>query len=63
MRKRIEFGPQDIDNILYIIAKKRHKTCLSPELERLAEAISEEFNPHAVANTLWAFATMKIKLG
>jgi hypothetical protein len=28
------------------------------ELERRAEAISGEFKPEEVANTLWAFATM-----
>ena len=43
---------------LYIMAKKRYKTCLLPELERRAEAIAGEFNTQGVATTLWAYATM-----
>jgi hypothetical protein len=32
-------------------------------LERRAEAISGEFNSQEVANTLWAFATMRRRPG
>ncbi len=57
------FQPQQIANILHIMAKKRRKTCLLPELERWAEAVSGEFKSQEVANTLWAFATRGTKLG
>ena len=43
IRVMAEFGRQGIANILHIIAKKPYKTCLLPELERRAEAISGEF--------------------
>jgi hypothetical protein len=33
------------------------------QLERRAEAISGEFKSQAVANTLWAYATMGTKPG
>ncbi len=51
----------EIANILHIMAKRRCKTCLLPELERRAETISGEFNSQAVANTLWTFVTMGTK--
>ena len=44
------FQPQDIANILHIMAKKRCKTCLLPELERLVEATSGQFHSQAVAS-------------
>jgi hypothetical protein len=47
------FQPEEIANILHIMAKKQYKTCLFPELERRAETISGKFNPQAVANTLY----------
>ncbi len=57
------FQPQEMANILHIMAKKRYKTSLLPELERRAEAISGEFNTQQVANTLWAYATMGTRCG
>ena len=43
------FQRQEIANILHTMAKKQHKTCLFPELERRTEVISGEFNcKHAV---------------
>jgi hypothetical protein len=57
------FQPQQIANILHVMAKNRYWTCLLPELERRAEAISEEFNWQEVANTLWTFARMGTKPG
>jgi hypothetical protein len=55
------YTPQEMANILHIMAKKRYTTCLWQELERRAEAISGVFNSQAVANTLWAFVTMGAK--
>ena len=57
------FQLQQIANMLHIMANKQYKTCLLPELERRAEAISGEFNSQNVANTLWAFAMMGTKPG
>ena len=56
-----EFGPQEISNTLHIIAKKRHvpaNESLIAELGRKAVATATAFNAQAVANTLWAYATM-----
>jgi hypothetical protein len=55
--------PQEAANTLHIMAKTRYRprTLLSYQLEGLegrAEALVGTFNAHAVANTLWAYATM-----
>ena len=63
IRVMVAFQPQEIANILHIMATTIYKTCLLPELERRAEAISGEFNSQAAANTLWAYATMGTKPG
>jgi hypothetical protein len=42
---------QEIASILHMMAKKRCKICLLPELERRAEAISGEFNSQQLAKT------------
>ena len=52
------FQPQQIVNVLHIMAKNRYKSCLLPALERRAEATAGKFSSEEVANTLWAFATM-----
>ena len=58
-----EFQPQEIANIMHIVAKKQYKTCLWSDLERRAEAVAGKFNSQNVANMLWAFATMGTKPG
>jgi uncharacterized protein with PIN domain len=61
-----EFGPQEISNTLHIIAKKRHvpaNESLIAELGRKAVATATAFNAQAVANTLWAYATMGTRPG
>jgi hypothetical protein len=47
------------------MAKQRYKATgpLLLALEQRAEAISGAFNSQDVANTLWAFATMRTKPG
>jgi hypothetical protein len=50
--------PQEMANILHIMAKWRYQGS-SP----LAEAMSGEFTPQEITNTLWAFATMGTKPG
>jgi len=58
IRVMVAFQPQEIANILHIMAKKRYTICLLPELERRAEAISGEFNSQAITNTLWALLSV-----
>ena len=49
------FGAQEIVDTLHIMEKQRYKAKgLLLALERLAVAISGEFKPQNVANTLWA---------
>jgi hypothetical protein len=57
-----DFQPLQTANTLHIMAQQQYKTCLLPELERAAEAISGEFNSQEVAN-MWAYATMGEKPG
>ncbi len=59
------FGAQGIANTLHIMAKHKYKDSgpLLLSLERRAEATSGEFSSQEVANTLWAFATMRTKPG
>jgi hypothetical protein len=62
--KNIEaFQPQQIANILHVMAKKPCKTSLLPELERRTEAMSGRLNSQEIANTLWAFSVMGTKPG
>ena len=57
IRVMVAFQPQEIANILHIMATKKYKTCLLPELERRAEAISGEFNSQQLAKTRLIFDT------
>ena len=63
LQKMQDFEAQHIANTLHIMAKQRYKSTgpLLLALERRAEAISGEFNSQAVANTLWAYATIDRK--
>ena len=51
------------DLILHIMAKIQYKTGILQALEQAAEATSWEFNSRNVANTLWAYATMRARPG
>jgi hypothetical protein len=57
------FGPQGLANTHHIMAKKSHKPSENFSRSHRAEEISGEFNSQAVANTLWAYATMGRKPG
>jgi hypothetical protein len=52
-------------NCQHCMAKQRYKPTepLRLALERRAEALSGECNSQGVANTLWAYATMRGKPG
>jgi hypothetical protein len=65
LQKMQDFGAQQIASTLHIMAKQRYKATgpLLLALERRGEAISAEFNSQAVANTLWAYATMRTSRG
>ena len=65
MQKMQDFGAKQIASTLHIMAKQRYKATgpLLLALERRGEAISAEFNSQAVANTLWAYATLGRKPG
>ncbi len=60
-----DFGTQEIDNTLHIMAKQRYKATipLMLALERRAEVTAGEFNSQEVVNTLWEYATMRKKPG
>ena len=55
------FGTQELANIMHAMAKA-HYTPTNPlvlgPLEQHTEALADTFNPQAVANTRWAYATM-----
>ena len=56
-----DFGPQAIGNTLHIMAKKRYRpanAALLPALEGRLRAVAGESKPQAIANTLWAYATL-----
>jgi len=61
LRRIDAFEAQAVANILHIIAKTRYRPrdqSLVPQLEGRAEAVAGTFKAQAVANTLWAYATM-----
>ena len=64
-KNMLNFEPRNVANVLHIMAKKRYnpQERLYHAIEQRAEAISGEFNSQAVANTLWAYATMGRKPG
>ncbi len=61
LKKMKTFGPQDIASSLHIMAKKKYRTQerLYSAIEERAEVISGEFKPQEIANTLWAYVTMR----
>ena len=48
---------KEIANILHMMAKKRYKICLLPDLERRMETISADFDSQQLAKTRLIFDT------
>ena len=61
-----DFGSREIANTLHAMAKSRYRLSdrsVLAALERQAEAVAGSFNAQDVANTLWAYATMRREPG
>ena len=66
LRQIETYQAQHVANTLHIMAKTCYRPwdqALVPALEGRAEALAGTFNAQGVANTLWAYATMKRDLG
>jgi len=61
MRKMGDFGPREVASTLHIMAKARYRPknrALLPALDMQVEKVVREYDAQAVANTVWAYATM-----